>query len=76
MGLLQYLTPVMQFAIAVLIRHEPISAAVLGGFALVWVALAVLSVDAFQHHSRIPSSVAQPEVADVDPAPQPAGLLS
>lgn len=44
-GLLQYLTPVLQFAVGVGIRHEHVPAAELVGFVLVWVALIVLSVD-------------------------------
>jgi chloramphenicol-sensitive protein RarD len=45
-GLLQYLAPVMQFLIGVLVRHEPMPAPRLAGFALVWIALAVFTWDA------------------------------
>jgi chloramphenicol-sensitive protein RarD len=45
-GLLQYLAPVMQFAIGVLVYSEPMPASRLAGFVLVWVALLVFSVDA------------------------------
>jgi chloramphenicol-sensitive protein RarD len=44
-GLLQFLTPVLQFAVGVGIRHEPLPTAELIGFCLVWVALILLSVD-------------------------------
>ena len=44
-GLLQYLAPVLQFAVGVGIRHEPLPAAEFVGFALVWIALIVLTVD-------------------------------
>jgi chloramphenicol-sensitive protein RarD len=44
-GLLQYLTPVLQFAVGVGIRHEPLPTSELIGFVLVWVALIVLTVD-------------------------------
>ena len=44
-GLLQYLTPTMQFTIAVLVFGEEMPAARWWGFVLVWVALAVLTVD-------------------------------
>jgi chloramphenicol-sensitive protein RarD len=47
-GLLQYLTPSMQFAIGVLVFAETVPPARLAGFALVWVALAVLTVDALR----------------------------
>jgi chloramphenicol-sensitive protein RarD len=57
MGLLQYLTPVMQFAIGVLVLHESTSFALLGGFALVWIALAVLAVDGVRHRNQVPNAV-------------------
>lgn len=44
-GLLQYMTPVMQFLLGVLLRHETMPPGRLAGFALVWCALAVLTVD-------------------------------
>jgi chloramphenicol-sensitive protein RarD len=48
-GLLQFLTPVLQFAVGVGIRHEKLPAAELAGFCLVWVALIVLSVDGLRN---------------------------
>ena len=42
LGLMQYLTPVLQFIVGVYVRHEPLPASELIGFVLVWVALAVL----------------------------------
>lgn len=44
-GMLQYLTPTMQFVIALAVFGEEMSAARWVGFALVWAALAVLTVD-------------------------------
>jgi chloramphenicol-sensitive protein RarD len=41
-GLLQYLTPVLQFIVGVFVRHEPLPTSELIGFCLVWVALIVL----------------------------------
>jgi chloramphenicol-sensitive protein RarD len=58
LGLLQYLAPVMQFAIGVLVRHEPLPPARLGGFALVWIALVILSVDGYAHRFRRGRAVA------------------
>ena len=52
LGLIQYLAPVLQFAVGVGIRHEPLPAARLAGFALVWLALVVLSVDGIRHSRR------------------------
>lgn len=48
-GLLQYLAPVLQFAVGVGIRHEHVPGTELVGFCLVWVALIVLSVDGVRH---------------------------
>jgi chloramphenicol-sensitive protein RarD len=58
MGLLQYLTPVMQFVIGVLILRETTSIALLCGFALVWIALAMLAIDGVRHRSRVPDAFA------------------
>ena len=47
-GLLQYLTPLMQLAIGVFVRHEPMPPARLAGFVVVWVALAVFTADSLR----------------------------
>ncbi len=49
-GLLQYLAPVLQFAVGVGIDHESMPAARWVGFGLVWVALIVLTTDALRTH--------------------------
>jgi chloramphenicol-sensitive protein RarD len=46
LGMMQYLAPTLQFAIGVLIFHEPMPPARQVGFALVWAALAVFTWDA------------------------------
>jgi chloramphenicol-sensitive protein RarD len=61
-GLLQYLTPVLQFAVGVGIRHEPLPTSELIGFVLVWVALAVLTVDGLRHQ-RAARQLPEPEPA-------------
>ena len=43
LGLLQYLTPTVQFALAVFAFNEPMPAARLTGFALIWTALAAFT---------------------------------
>jgi chloramphenicol-sensitive protein RarD len=48
MGLLFYLTPAMQLTWGVLVGHEPMPPARWLGFALIWVALAVFSIDALR----------------------------
>lgn len=58
LGLLQYVAPVLQFLVGVLVRHEPMPAGRLAGFALVWVALLVLTVDGLHHRARAQQAVA------------------
>ncbi len=53
LGLLQYLTPVLQLGVGVLVRHEPMPPARLAGFALVWAALGLLTVDALRHRGAV-----------------------
>ena len=48
LGLLQYLAPVFQFLIGVAVMHETMEPARWGGFALVWVALVLLTWDALR----------------------------
>jgi chloramphenicol-sensitive protein RarD len=65
-GLLQYLTPLMQLAIGVFVYDEPMPPARLAGFAIVWLALAVFSADMLRH--------ARANSRRVDLATVPAGL--
>jgi chloramphenicol-sensitive protein RarD len=65
-GLLQYLTPLMQLSIGVFVYDEPMPVARLAGFAIVWLALGVFTVDMLRH--------ARANSRRVDPATVPAGL--
>jgi len=47
MGLLQFVTPILQFTIGVWLLHEAMTPERWIGFGLVWVALIVLTVDSF-----------------------------
>lgn len=51
-GLLQYLTPTIQFLIGVLIYREPMPPGRLAGFSLVWLALALLTIDGLGYRRR------------------------
>lgn len=62
MGLIQYVTPVIQFAFGVWINHESMPPARWAGFALVWVALVVLTVDSLRAARR--PVVIDPEIMD------------
>lgn len=59
-GLLQYLAPVLQFAVGVGVRHEAMPLPRLLGFALVWVALVILTTEGLRS-SRRTRDTAQPE---------------
>jgi chloramphenicol-sensitive protein RarD len=45
LGILQYVAPILQLAVGVLIYHEPMPPARLAGFGLVWLALIVFTAD-------------------------------
>ena len=52
MGFIQYLAPLMQFAFGVIVLLEPMPLERWIGFALVWVALIVLTAEAVLHRRR------------------------
>jgi chloramphenicol-sensitive protein RarD len=62
-GILQYVAPILQLAVGLLIYHEPMPAARLAGFGLVWVALIIFTVDALRQRTA-----AVPTAATVEPA--------
>jgi chloramphenicol-sensitive protein RarD len=64
-GMLQYITPVMQFLVGLLIAGEAMPASRWIGFALVWVALIVLSIDALHaaNQSRLARAATEPQIA-------------
>ena len=51
-GLLQYIAPIIQFALGVLWFHEPMPASRWIGFVLVWIALTVFTYEAATHRRR------------------------
>ena len=55
-GMLQYLSPSIQFLLAVLVLREPINAIQLWSFALIWLSLAVYSFDAFRPRKVVVSA--------------------
>jgi chloramphenicol-sensitive protein RarD len=52
LGLLQYLAPILQFALGVVWFHEEMPPGRWVGFILVWIALAIFTVEAIHHHRR------------------------
>jgi chloramphenicol-sensitive protein RarD len=65
-GLLQYLTPTMHLAIGVFIYREPMPAARLAGFVLVWIALVAFTLDSLRHARTVGRRAVE--------QPVPAGL--
>jgi chloramphenicol-sensitive protein RarD len=67
-GLLQFVTPVLQLLCGVLLLGEHMSPQRWAGFGIVWVALAVLTVDSVRHWPRRAGARATAVEADVQPA--------
>jgi chloramphenicol-sensitive protein RarD len=64
-GMLQYLTPILQFLIGLLVQHEAMPASRWVGFLLVWVALIILSADAVRTARRSRRTNKLPEPVNV-----------
>ncbi|WP_394248194.1 EamA family transporter RarD [Arthrobacter pityocampae] len=62
-GLLQYLAPVLQFLLALLVLHEEMPFERWVGFSLVWVGLILLTVDMLRTVRRQPKPSQSPEAA-------------
>jgi chloramphenicol-sensitive protein RarD len=58
LGLLQYLTPTLQFLLGILYFHEDMPAVRWVGFVLVWIALAIFTADSLQYRRRTPRRTA------------------
>ncbi len=60
LGVLQYLAPTMQFLLGITLFHEPLPVAKLVGFVLVWIGVALFTVDLIRHsrQQRLPIAAA------------------
>ncbi|MFI7500571.1 EamA family transporter RarD [Streptomyces sp. NPDC049687] len=67
LGLLQYLAPVFQFLLGVLYFGEEMPAERWAGFGLVWLALVLLTADAWRS-ARRPRAIEVPRVSSAPPA--------
>ena len=76
-GILQYVAPILQLGCGVLIFHEPMPPARLAGFALVWAALAIFTVDGVRdaRSSRSAEPVGTDPAATGSAATDPAAVL-
>jgi chloramphenicol-sensitive protein RarD len=63
LGVLQYLTPTMHFVYGVLVLGEPMSANRWAGFALVWAALVIFTVDLVRESRRGLSAAEAAEIS-------------
>ena len=52
MGIVQYISPSLQFIVGYLIYHEGMTVGRWVGFGIVWLALAIFSIDALRHASQ------------------------
>ena len=57
-GLLQYITPTLQFSVGVWVRHEDMPTARWAGFLIIWVALTALAIDLIKSSRAVDNSVA------------------
>lgn len=57
LGLVQYISPSMQFVLGVWLFHEPLAPARMVAFALIWTALAVYSLEGLWTHRRVAVAV-------------------
>jgi len=62
LGLLQYVSPTLQFLIGVWVFNEPFSPLRLIGFGLIWAALVLYSIDSLRNSRREPQPVLTPSV--------------
>jgi len=58
-GLLQYITPTIQFSIGVWVRHEDMPAARWIGFLVIWLALAALAADLVRSSRTVDNGITQ-----------------
>jgi len=70
LGILQYVAPILQLACGVLIFHEPMPAARLAGFGLVWIALIIFTIDGIRGGRVVAGkrTAADPAAATAEPA--------
>jgi chloramphenicol-sensitive protein RarD len=67
LGVLQYLTPILQLTWAVAVRHEPLAATTWFGFGLIWLALITFTADAIRRRPRSTTSGQDTHHDDEDP---------
>jgi chloramphenicol-sensitive protein RarD len=64
LGPLQYVVPSINFLLGTVVYHEPMPTWRLAGFALVWLALAVITIDSLRAARRLRVRAAPVPVAE------------
>jgi chloramphenicol-sensitive protein RarD len=75
LGILQYAAPVLQLLCGLVIFHEPMPAAQLAGFVLVWIAIVVFTADAIRRSRRTRAVAATTDHAAAPAVTATAGEL-
>jgi chloramphenicol-sensitive protein RarD len=57
LGLMQYITPTVQFILGLVVFHEPMPTVRWVGFAIIWAALALFTFDVLQHRRTLRRAV-------------------
>ena len=65
LGIVQYLTPSLQFLLAVLAFREPFSAAQVASFACIWTAIGIYTVDSYRALRQARQNLIEPAGADL-----------
>ena len=65
LGILQYVAPIMQFALGVLVYHEAMPPMRWAGFGLVWLALVIMTWDALSYRRRTVALAATAAATDL-----------
>jgi chloramphenicol-sensitive protein RarD len=63
LGLMQYLTPSVQFVLGLVVFHEPMPPMRWAGFGLIWLALVLFTLETLRHRHRQPRVLAAEQVA-------------
>jgi chloramphenicol-sensitive protein RarD len=69
LGLLQFITPILQFLSGVFLYGEPFTQHQLIGFGFIWAALLIFSVESFTNHNRGKQILPTNTIAELDEPP-------
>ncbi|AGZ38639.1 EamA family transporter RarD [Actinoplanes friuliensis] len=75
LGILQYVAPILQLAGGVLLFHEPMPAARLAGFGLVWIALIIFTVDGLRSARATKATKGRTAAASAAATAEPTAAL-